>query len=180
MEKRKGQQLDLRPGCSRIIAASWTHRWRPVVTLHNPVCWWGKWGLVWGVTFGSGLGGRVNPPLSTHTPSGNRGSHQPQASPTPCCPLSNPCVPVTDAGTQRAKPLGITGCPEPHWTQDPPGPRLEPPEGPPGGVSGPRRVCVTHSHFWAKILTPGPPPVPLCSTPAHPPSTPIHLRRTPG
>ena len=139
----KGQRLDLRPGCSRIIAASWTHRWRPVVTLHDPVCWWGKWGLVWGEVWVVGL-------ILPYPPIPHRAtvdSPRPQARPTPCCPLSNPCVPVTDAGTQRAKPLGITGCPEPHWTQDPPGPRLEPPEGPPGGVSGPRRVCVTHSHF---------------------------------
>ena len=155
------QLLDPGPGCSRIIAEPWTHGRRTVVTLYSPVWRWGKWGAV--------CTGRVNPPLSTHTPSGNRKSPRPQAHPTPCRPLSNPCVPVTDAGTQPAKPLGITGCPEPHWTQDPPGARLDPPEGPPGGVSGPRRVCVTHSHFWAKIA----PQFPLCSPPAHPRPLPL-------
>jgi hypothetical protein len=44
MGKRKGQRLDLRPGCSHSMAAGWTH-WRPIVaTLHNPVWRWGLWG----------------------------------------------------------------------------------------------------------------------------------------
>ena len=58
----------------------------------------------------------------------------------------------------------------------PPHPGQSPQQAPPWGVSDPRRVCVTHSHFFPKILTPLSPP----SHPSPPPLPHLHLRRTPG
>lgn len=59
---------------------------------------------------------------------------------------------------------------------NPPWPKQRAGRPPQGGVSAPRRVCVTHSHFWAKIVTPSPPP----STHRSPFFPSFHLRRTPG
>ena len=61
-----------------------------------------------------------------------------------------------------------------------PWPKQSPPGAPQGGVAAPRRVCVTHSHFWAKIVTlDSPRPhshfwakiVTPSSPPVHPPPT---------
>ena len=127
-----------------------------------------------GFVGGSGLLWRVNNQASTHTPSGNRGNNRPTPGPTTCQPLSNPCVPALYTGTQPAKPLGITGCPAGQWTSAGPLDKAEAQQGPPGGVLEPRRVCVTHSHFWAKIVTPSsppsthrPPPLPLIPPTTH-------------
>ena len=96
---------------------------------------------------------------------------KPQASPTPCCPLSNPCVPVIDAGTQGAKPLGITGCPEPHWTQDPPRPPLRTPRGPPrGGVRPPQGMRNPFTFLGQNTHPRSTPSSPLF----HPSSPPVH------
>ena len=111
-------------------------------------------GQPWAGLGGSGLLWRVKNQAFTHTRSDNRGSSRPTPGPTTCQTLSTPCVPALYTGTQPAKPLGITGCPAGQWTNTWPPGQSRGPAGPPGGVSGPpRRVCVTHSHFWAKIVT---------------------------
>ena len=174
---RKGQRLDLRPGCLRIMAASWAHRRSLVATLHSQVWRWEKWGTLgrqvgrWGEFGVSGFLGRLNGPPSVQVLSADH-LHTPcHPRPTPCQPLSTPCVPALSTGTRPAKPLGITGCPRGHWTQQPPPVPPAGPAGPPrGGVLEPRRVCVSHSHFWTKIVTPSS-PLPTPSSPLSTPSS---------
>jgi hypothetical protein len=93
-------------------------------------------------------------PHPPHTPSDNRGSPLLPTRPQPARPPAVPGVPAVDTGTQPAKPLGITGCPAGHWTNKSPLAKAETRQGPQRGVCDARRVCVTHSHFWAKIVTP--------------------------
>ena len=177
------------------MADLWAHRWPVVVLLHSQVTRSGLWGIAggmvgrWGEPGVSGFLGRLNGPPSVqvlsavhlHTPSHPR--------PTPCQPLSTPCAPVSSAGTQLAKPLGMTGCPAGQWTNKAPLAKARDQQDPPGGVLEPRRVCVTHSHFWAKIVTHHPPrsPFTFLGQNSHPKFTtvhhrppPFHLRRTPG
>ena len=128
----------------------------------------GESGVCGGVTFGwSGQSSPIHPyPIGQlWIPPGPRPARPPAA---PCPTL---CVPVTDAGTQRAKPLGITGCPEPHWTQDPSGPRLEPPEGPPGGGVRPPQGMRNPFTFLGQNTHPRSTP----SSPSfHPSPPPVH------
>ena len=53
-----------------------------------------------------------------------------------------------------------------------PWPKQSFPEPPQGGVLAARRVCVTHSHFWTKIVTLTHPQLTPSSPPAHPQLTP--------
>ena len=121
----------------------------------------GVWsGWIWG----SGFGGRVNSPATTHTPSGNsRSPHLPPGS-TTCQPLPAPCVPAVDTGTQGPKPLGMTGCPGGHWTKAPP-PTLDkapsrPPMGgtwPPQGMRNPLTFLGQNTHPDSPQPTSSPP-----------------------
>ena len=138
---------------------------------------WGDLGLV-GV---SGLLWRVNNQATTYTPSGNRGNSRPTPAPNTSHPRPSPCPalayllctqvrgrpnPLVSLAVQLA--IGQTG---PPWTRQ--GQQQGRQDHPRGGVPEPRRVCVSHSHFWAKIVTPSSPQVHHCPPPSPhlPPTT---------
>ena len=142
--------------------------------------------VTWGEPGVSGLLWRVNNQATTCPPPASPWRRLPHPSPDhlppQSQPLSNPRVPALHTGTRPPKPLGITGCPAGHWTNkatlDTAGPTAGPPGPPQGGVPEPRRVCVSHSHFWAKIVTlssptvhPNFPQVHHYPPPSSPPST---------
>ena len=91
----------------------------------------------------SGLLQRVNTSPSVQVLSADHLHTSGRPRSTPSQPLPTPCVPVFDAGTQSPKPLGITGRPEPQWTQQGQAGHSRPPratprvrQGPPGGGAG--------------------------------------------
>ena len=144
----------------------------------NPGAAGGRWGLL-GV---SGFLGRLNDPPSVQVLSALHLHALSHPRPTPCQPLPSPCVPALSTGTQLAKPLGMTGCPAGQWTSKAPLAKAGDRQGPPGGVLEPRRVCVTHSHFWAKIVTHHPPrfPFTFLGQNSHPNFTPSSPLSTPS
>ena len=183
---RKGQRLDLRPGCSHSMAASWAHRWPLVVTLHSQVTRSELWGTAgrqvgrWGEPGVSGFLGRLNGPASVQALSADH-LH------TPCRPLANPCPPLAYLLCTQVRgqpnPLVLLAVQGVIGHSRPPRCPQQVQQGPPGGVLEPRRVCVSHSHFWTKIVTPSSPPLTPSSpplTPTPPPSPTFLLRRTPG
>ena len=111
-------------------------------------------GPAWGELGGSGLLWRINDQASTHSPSGNRGSSRP----TQPRPPANPCPPLEyllyPQVRNQPNPLVLLAVQWPAGQTQGPWPKQRFGRPPQGGVSAPRRVCVTHSHFWTKIVTP--------------------------
>ena len=175
------------------MAAGWPHRWPLVVTLHNQAGRWGNWGLLGGAVYCGAPRIRQPPmphratvvtagPPQARPPAHPRPDHQPTPGPTTSQPWRT-CSAHRYAAAQTPWYHWLAS-----WPLDKQG-RLghgratsRTARATPGGVLEPRRVCVTHSHFWAKILTPNSPrsPFTFLGQNSRPKLTTVHHRPPPS
>jgi len=184
------------------MANSWAHRWPVVATLSFRLIDGGTG--VNGGGHGASLHGPgqysyvdtgivCTSPAHPHPPPARPPAHP---HPPPARPPATPGHPLRTCVFSRyarpetpwhdwlsRAPLDTAGG---GWTQQAPQGPAKGSAGPPrGGVSDARRVSVTHSHFWTKIVTFLHPNSPHCpftflDQNSHPNSPQLHLRRTPG
>ena len=125
------------------------HRWPLVVTLHNQAGRWVNWGLL-GAAVYCGAATIRQPPMPHRTTVVAADPYQarPPASPLRTCSVHRYATGQTPWYHWLASwPLDKQG----HLGHGRAGSRSS--RATPGGVPEPCRVCVSHSHFWAKIVT---------------------------